>query len=89
MARVAGVVVVTVRSNDFIERLRLAGYRHVPRGAAGLRPHDLKQLPKIFTHSKIWSANVSDHPPDVTQGNILPIDVERLAKRQEATNAGY
>ena len=40
---------------------------------------------KIFTHSKIWSANVSDHPPDVTQGNILPIDVERLAKRQEAT----
>ena len=41
-----GVVVVTVRSNDLIERLRLAGYRHVPRGAAGLRPHDLKQLPK-------------------------------------------
>ena len=66
MARVAGVVVVTVRSNDFIERLRLAGYRHVPRGAAGLRPHDLKQLElqkniTLTTYSKILSTNVSDH----------------------------
>ena len=44
----SGVVVVTVRSNNLIERLRLAGYRHVPRGAAGLRPHDLKQLQKLY-----------------------------------------